>query len=160
MAKEHCYYVYILSSKSRAIYTGVTNDLHTRVWQHKEGRGGGFTSKYRVNRLVYYETYQDVEEAILREKRVKGWIRQKKVALISSRNPTWEDLSDGWDFVSPYKPRAEARQRAEATLGASNKQQVLRCAQDDKQQQKQSQKQKQVLRCAQDDKSICQDDKS
>ena len=87
------YYVYILSSKTRRLYVGVTNDLQQRVEQHREGDVSGFTSRYNVTRLVYYESTNDVTTAIEREKQIKGWLRCKKIALIESVNPTWQDLS-------------------------------------------------------------------
>jgi putative endonuclease len=74
----------------------VTNDLIRRVYEHKQGIGSTFTSKYRISRLVYYETCADVREAIAREKQIKGWLRSKKIALIESANPEWNDLSEGW----------------------------------------------------------------
>ena len=87
------YYTYIMISHSRVIYTGVTNDLCRRVQQHKTQAHEGFTSKYNVNMLVYYETTSDVKTAIEREKHTKGWIRAKKIALIETQNPAWVDLS-------------------------------------------------------------------
>ena len=89
-------YAYILASKSRVLYIGVTNDIERRVREHKEKRHAGFTSRYNVNRLVYFETYNDIRDAIAREKQLKGWLRERKVALIESVNPTWRDLSDDW----------------------------------------------------------------
>jgi len=85
-------YTYIMASRSRVLYTGVTNDLDRRVTEHKQGVTG-FTSKYRVTRLVYYETFGDIRHAIAREKEIKGWNRLRKVRLIESRNPTWRDLA-------------------------------------------------------------------
>src|SRR3974390_2298290 len=90
------YYVYIMASKSRVLYIGITNDIWRRVWEHKNDVFPGFTSKYRVHRLVYFETFHYVGNAIAREKYLKGWLREKKVALIRSSNPTWEDLSEQW----------------------------------------------------------------
>ncbi|MEK6572689.1 MAG: GIY-YIG nuclease family protein [Chloroflexota bacterium] len=90
------YFVYILASKSRVLYTGVTSDLKRRVWQHKQKQVEGFTAKYNVNRLVYFETTPNVRAAIEREKQIKGWVRAKKTALIESANPQWKDSSDGW----------------------------------------------------------------
>ena len=87
------YYVYILSNKSRTIYVGMTNDLEKRVSQHKAGTGCEFTAKYRINRVVYVEEFASVNEAIAREKELKTWFRSKKVALIESVNPTWDDLA-------------------------------------------------------------------
>ena len=90
------YYVYIMASRSRALYTGITNDLIKRVFEHKNKLIGGFTKKYNVTNLVYYEVADDVQAAIQREKQVKGWLRKKKIALIEAMNPEWKDLSDGW----------------------------------------------------------------
>ena len=90
------YYVYIMASRSRTLYTGVTNDLERRVFEHKEKLVPGFTTWYNIERLVYFETTEDVQAAIAREKQIKGWTRQKKVALIESVNPTWKDLSSDW----------------------------------------------------------------
>ena len=87
------YYIYILSSRSRTLYVGVTNHLVRRVFQHKEGSGGQFTQKYSVGSLVYFEEYESVRDAIAREKQLKGWVRARKVALIETMNPNWDDLS-------------------------------------------------------------------
>ena len=81
--------------KPRA-YVGVTGFLMARVLRHRAGEGGAFTRKYRVHRLVYYHSFQNVGDAIARETEIKKWRREKKVALIHADNPTWEDLSDGW----------------------------------------------------------------
>ena len=86
------FYVYIMASRSRVLYVGVTNDLVRRTNQHKRGMAS-FTSRYRVTRLVYFETFVDIRDAIAREKEIKGWVRMRKTRLIDSRNPTWEDLS-------------------------------------------------------------------
>lgn len=75
----------------------MTNDLHRRVAQHKEKQIEGFTKKYNVTRLVYYETFGDVRDAIAREKQIKGWRRSKKLHLIESLNPRWQDLSEEWE---------------------------------------------------------------
>jgi len=91
------YYVYILASRPRTLYVGVTNDLNRRLWEHRNGDGSDFTRKYRTGRLVYFETTANVQAAITREKQVKGWIRKRKVELIESMNPTWEDLSTQWN---------------------------------------------------------------
>ncbi len=90
------FFVYIMASLSRTLYTGVTNDLRRRVYEHKYKLTPGFTSKYNITRLVYFETTPDVRTAIAREKQIKGWLRAKKMELVSSVNPTWEDLSAGW----------------------------------------------------------------
>ncbi len=90
------YYVYIMTSPSGTLYIGVTNDLHRRVYEHKKARVPGFTSKYGINRLVYFEESSAVHAAIAREKQLKRWRRDRKTALIQSVNPKWQDLSDGW----------------------------------------------------------------
>ncbi len=86
------YYVYIVASISRVIYIGVTNDLVRRVHEHKAGTVAGFTKSYRAHRLVYFEATTDVRAAIEREKQLKAWRRAKKVALIETANPNWNDL--------------------------------------------------------------------
>lgn len=91
MAKD--YFVYIMTNKfNTVLYTGVTNNLIKRAWQHKEGSGSGFTSKYRANKLVYYEMYNDIKLALAREQQIKGGSRQKKLDLINKFNPEWKDL--------------------------------------------------------------------
>jgi len=85
-----------MASKSRTLYTGVTNNLERRVLEHKRKLVPGFTSKYNIDRLVYFPTFGDIRIAIQREKQIKGWLRAKKVALIVARNPTWQDLSQDW----------------------------------------------------------------
>ena len=95
--KAHEYSIYILTNKSNTVfYVGVTSELENRVWKHKNKVYDGFTSKYEVNKLVYYEEYQWIHDAIAREKQLKGGSRQKKIDLIISENPAWNDLSDGW----------------------------------------------------------------
>ena len=90
------YYVYIMSSYSYVLYTGITKDLERRVYQHKNKMICGFTKKYNINSLVYFEVTNDVTAAIRREKEIKGWTRKKKMALILGMNPNWKDLSEGW----------------------------------------------------------------
>ena len=85
-----------MTNKSRTLYTGVTNDLERRVYEHKHKLVPGFTSKYNITQLVYYEETDDVNIAIAREKQIKGWLRAKKIALIESINPEWKDLSLDW----------------------------------------------------------------
>ncbi len=89
------YYVYIMTNRSKTLYTGVTNDLMRRVYEHKNKMIDGFTKKYNITKLVYYEETDDVQAAIAREKQIKGWLRRKKIALIESINPEWKDLSEG-----------------------------------------------------------------
>lgn len=90
------YYMYILANRSKTLYTGVTNNLVRRVYEHKQKLIRGFTYKYNINKLVYYETTLDVKSAITREKQIKGWLRSKKIALIELANSDWKDLSAGW----------------------------------------------------------------
>ena len=89
------YYVYILTNKYNAVlYIGVTSDLIKRIWEHKNKIMKGFSSKYKIDKLVYFEQYNDIKQAIQREKRLKEWQRQWKVVLINSINPEWKDLYD------------------------------------------------------------------
>jgi putative endonuclease len=96
LPREKKYYVYIMASKSRVLYVGVTGYLMARVLQHKAGDADGFTKRYNVTRLVYYEVFQYVNNAIARETEIKKWRREKKVALILASNRTWEDLAADW----------------------------------------------------------------
>jgi len=90
-------YIYMMGSASRrALYAGVTVQLYRRVWQHKNNLGGFFTSKYQCYRLVYFEQFVNIEEAIAREKEIKGWRREKKNKLVESINPEWKDLAADW----------------------------------------------------------------
>ena len=93
---ERLYYVYILASASRVLYTGMTNDLKRRVHEHKQKEIAGFTQKYNVTQLMYFEVFGDVRLAIAREKQVKAWRREKRVALIAQQDPHWRDLSEDW----------------------------------------------------------------
>ncbi len=88
--------VYIMTSRSRTLYIGVTRSIRKRVWQHKSKTFDGFTSRYNIDRLVYLETFQYIRNAIAREKQLKGFAGAKKLALIEQLNPTWLDLSEGW----------------------------------------------------------------
>jgi putative endonuclease len=89
-------YVYIMASRSGTLYIGVTNDIARRTYEHKHGLVPGFTSKYKVHRLIYVERFDSAGEAIAREKQLKGWSRKRKIALIESLNPTMKDLSVQW----------------------------------------------------------------
>jgi putative endonuclease len=89
------YYVYILASRSRNLYIGVTGDLDRRIFEHKQKLMPGFSSRYNIDRLVYYEIHGNVRRAIAREKELKGWRREKKIVLIERENPAWDDLSTG-----------------------------------------------------------------
>ncbi len=99
------FYVYIMTNHSRTLYTGVTNDLLRRVLEHKSGTGSAFTSKYKIDQLVYFETSSDIKAALEREKQIKGWLRAKKIALIESVNPGWQDLSADWYENPDYSGR-------------------------------------------------------
>jgi putative endonuclease len=94
--RERTYWVYILGSKSGTLYTGMSGSLKKRVSIHKQHLVKGFTDRYKVTRLLYYEAFTDVWACIRREKEIKGWKREKKIALIDSVNAAWEDLSEGW----------------------------------------------------------------
>ena len=90
------YFVYILASRLKRLYTGITNNLVRRVLEHKQKKVSGFTARYDIMRLVYFEKTNDVRAAIEREKQIKGWLRKKKVTLVESVNPNWDDLSERW----------------------------------------------------------------
>lgn len=90
------YYVYIMANRSGTLYTGVTNDLRRRVYEHKHRLAPGFTHQYNIDRLLYYEATTDVRSAIAREKQIKRWRRQKKVALVELKNRDWHDLAADW----------------------------------------------------------------
>jgi putative endonuclease len=109
LSREKRYYVYIMASRSLNLYTGVTNSVYQRALQHKSGEVEGFTKKYNINRLVYYETFEHVGNAIAREKQVKAWTRAKRLALIRSMNPTWQDLAEGWGAKAELQIPRSAR---------------------------------------------------
>ncbi len=94
--RTHQYFVYILASRTRRLYVGVTNDLIRRVCEHKAGTASRFTRRYGITRLVCSESTPSVSDAIAREKQIKGWLRYRKVALIEAQNPAWADLSAEW----------------------------------------------------------------
>lgn len=93
---ERWYYVYIMTNRSKTLYIGITSKLRLRVFQHKTKAFKGFTSDYRIDRLVYWEQFKNVNAAIDREKQLKGWRRIKKIQLIVSMNPTWNDIAADW----------------------------------------------------------------
>jgi putative endonuclease len=99
------YYIYILSNAYRVLYTGVTGDLAGRVWRHRAGSGDGFTARYKVSRLVWFETTANIRSAIAREKQIKTWTRAKKLRLIQTMNPSFEDLSlrPGFMDIARYR---------------------------------------------------------
>ena len=92
------YYVYILTNwNNHVMYVGVTNNLERRLFEHQQGMVDGFTKKYRVHKLVYFETTSDVKAALEREKQIKGWTREKKNTLVERLNPEWKDLTENWE---------------------------------------------------------------
>lgn len=115
------YYVYIMTNKSGTLYTGVTDDLERRVYEHKQKLLPGFTSKYNITQLVYFEVTQDIEAAISREKQIKGWLRRKKIALIESVNPEWKDLSIGWYGEKETLRRSLPLRSTQGRLSAQNR---------------------------------------
>ena len=100
------YYVYVMTNRSKTLYVGVTNNLVRRVYEHKQKLIRGFTALYNLTRLAYYESTSDVNSAIAREKQIKGWLRKKKIALIESTNPRWQDLSLAWMSGEPETIRS------------------------------------------------------
>jgi putative endonuclease len=94
--RDHKYWVYIMASLSGTLYIGITGRFTVRVLQHKAGEVEGFSGQYKCNRLVYYESFDDVKKAIAREKQLKGWRRAKTIALIEKMNPRWEDPAEHW----------------------------------------------------------------
>jgi putative endonuclease len=105
--KRRNYRVYMVASKSRVLYIGMTNNLERRVFEHKNDMIDGFSKQYRCHRLVYYESFEDVRKAIDREKQLKRWNREKKVFLIERINPAWEDLAEEWFVRHRYEPEKQ-----------------------------------------------------
>jgi putative endonuclease len=101
------FFVYIMTNRSGTLYVGVTNDLERRVYEHKNKLLPGFTARYRIDRLVFFETTDDIRVAIDREKEIKGWRRRKKILLISGTNPSWRDLSGNWTAEIPRPSASE-----------------------------------------------------
>ena len=93
---DKTYYVYITASRTKVLYTGVTSDLTSRIIQHKDKRLNGFTKKYNVSRLVWYNETNDIQTVLEWEKKIKGWSRKKKIDMIEKNNPQWQDLSAAW----------------------------------------------------------------
>jgi putative endonuclease len=117
MSTTYC--VYILASRSRNLYTGITNNLERRLVEHRQGLIPGFTSHYRIFRLVHFERFSDIRDAIAREKEIKAWRRQKKIWLIDRNNPTWADLAERL----PGKPPIENQQATiQAPIAGTQKQ--------------------------------------
>lgn len=98
---EGSYFTYIMASRCHTLYIGMTGDLQRRVFQHKWKEPDGFTSRYNCDRLVWFERFGDVRDAIAREKQLKGWRRARKLELIVSQNPAWTDLSGDWYEYEP-----------------------------------------------------------
>jgi len=116
MREQKICFVYIMSNRSKTLYTGITGNLIQRVRRHKLGIASRFTTKYRLDRHVYFERFEDVRNAIEREKEInekesKGWLRIKKIASIVSVNPAWRDLSLEWFERHAFQPDADAIQR-------------------------------------------------
>ena len=105
MPRDHKYWTYIVASTTGTLYIGMSNNLERRVTEHKNGTHEGFASKYNCNRLVYWESFDDVRQAIDREKELKGWLRAKKITLIEAFNPRREDLAGkwGWKMLFPQE---------------------------------------------------------
>jgi len=103
MADERRYFVYIMANASQRIYTGMTNSLRRRVREHKLKLTPGFAAKYNITRLVYFESFEDVRNAIEREKQIKAWTRAKRIALVDSTNPKWDDLSRESDKAQTFR---------------------------------------------------------
>jgi len=103
--RGHEYFAYIVCSRSGTLYIGMTNSIYRRALQYKRREIEGFASKYHCDRLVYYESFDDVHKAIGREKQLKGWTRAKKIALIESKNPRWEDLAEKWERRWPLREK-------------------------------------------------------
>src|SRR5271167_4554524 len=103
MSCEKHYYVYIITNPSRTLYTGMTNNLRRRIDEHKRKLVPGFTARYNITRLVYFAVFEDVRNAIDCEKKVKSWTRAKRVALVESKNPNWDDLSRDWDQPQTFR---------------------------------------------------------
>lgn len=120
MSREYRYYVYMMQSSSRrALYIGMTNNLHRRVYEHKNHRTEGFTDDYNAVRLMYWERYDDVYKAIAREKQLKRWRREKKLSLIAKLNPGWKDLAAEW-YEGSAVSCDKAVDRAAASAVAGN----------------------------------------
>jgi putative endonuclease len=103
MREERRYFVYIMANTSKRLYTGITNSIRRRVGEHKLKQTPGFAAKYNITRLVYFETFEDVRNAIEREKQIKAWTRAKRLWLVESANPKWNDLSREWDQPQEFR---------------------------------------------------------
>ncbi len=106
------YYTYIVASKTRVIYIGITNNLQRRMREHLTKKREGFTANYNVNRLVWYQAFRDVNDAIAMEKKLKGWTRLKKTTLIEEGNPKWDDLAADWPALADLRWQAKRSRQA------------------------------------------------
>ena len=105
MSRDHDYYVYVVANHTETVlYIGVTSDIEGRLWEHANGKGSKFTSKYHVNRLIFYEHFREVRDALAREKQLKGCTRAKKETLIRTLNPTYADLAANWHPAACRRP--------------------------------------------------------
>ncbi|MBV8052425.1 MAG: GIY-YIG nuclease family protein [Acidobacteriaceae bacterium] len=121
MKAERRYYVYTMASRSLTPYTGITDEVCRRAPQHKAGTFDGFTNQYKIDRLVYYEVFRYVNNAIAREKQMKAWTRAKRLALIKSINPTWQDLSEAWgEKIELQIPRFARNDNKNSSLSESD----------------------------------------
>jgi putative endonuclease len=109
LKRERRYYVYVMASRSLNLYTGVTDDIFRRALDHKSGTNEGFMKRYNINRLVYFETFRYIGNAIAREKQIKAWTRAKRIALIKSMNPMSQDLAEGWGEKTELQISRSAR---------------------------------------------------
>ena len=113
--RERCYCVYILANTFQCLYTGVTNGLMSRSSQHKAAVSPrSFTARYGIHKLVYFERFQYIRDAIAREKEIKGWVRERKIVMIVQHNPTWRDLSEDWG--KPIEPFDESKMKPPVTF--------------------------------------------
>jgi len=103
MNEQRRYFVYIMANASKRLYTGVTNSIRRRVREHKLKLTRGFAAQYNMTRLVYFESFEDVRKAIEREKQIKAWTRAKRLTLVESVNPRWDDLSREWDQPETFR---------------------------------------------------------
>jgi putative endonuclease len=113
MTRQHSYWAYIMASVSRVIYVGVTNDLERRVWEHKEKRANGFAKRYNCTKLVWFEEFREIRDAIACETWIKGLLRARKMALIEEKNPYWRDLSEEWYQKAGAKNDRDSSLRSE-----------------------------------------------
>ncbi len=111
--RRHNYWAYIMASVSRVMYVGVTNDLERRVWEHKQQVVKGFTKKYNCTKLVWFQEFREISDAIACENRIKGLLRARKIASIEERNPYWRDLSEEWYQDAETKNDRDSSLRSE-----------------------------------------------